>query len=475
MKLKIFSLSLLFSFATHNLYSQYKISVIGTGYVGLVTGAGLAEFGNLVTCADIDEKKINKLNNGIMPIYEENLEPLVHKNVQANRLKFTTQVAHAIKEADVIFIAVDTPEGRDHAADLTALKKVIEAIAQNINGYTVIVDKSTVPVGTGDWIASLLQTKYKIPTDLFDVVDNPEFLREGTAVKDVLKPDRLVFGCSSEKALRIMHAIYQQLIEEQNTPVVSTNIVTAEAIKYASNAFLALKLGFINEIANYCDAVGADVQTIAHAMGLDARISPQFLKPGPGFGGSCFPKDSQALLHHAHRHGVQMHTVQAIINANIMQRHKPVDKLLRLMNHDITDKTIAILGLAFKANTDDVRYSPAIPAIQKLLEYGAHVKAYDPAAMENMQFIFSDIIYCASAYETVKDADAIIIMTEWKEFKDLDFAQVRMLVNQPIVMDARNLIDPDILYKHGFLFDTIGRSYLTNASKIIKNNLYNHH
>ncbi len=438
-----------------------KITIIGTGYVGLVTGTCLAEIGNSVLCADINTQKINGLMQGIMPIYENGLEPLVKKHDKAGFLSFTDDVPAAIAQADIIFIAVDTPMSESGAADLSAIRRVIATIAAHINHYKVIVTKSTVPVGTSLWIKDLLETEYNIPADMFDVVSNPEFLREGSAVHDFLHPDRIVIGTNSDTARLYMTTVYQSFIAA-NVPIIWTDIATAESIKYASNAFLALKISFINEMANFCDAMGADIQDIAHAMGLDKRISPQFLKPGPGFGGSCFPKDSTALLHMATQKHLSFFTIEAAINANALQKHKPVQKLLKIINN-LEGKTIAVLGLAFKANTDDVRYSPAITIIEDLIEQGAQVRVYDPIAMKNMKLIFPNITYCASIDEAVSHADAAIIATEWNKFKKMDLAHIGQLMNSRIIVDARNILDKQALQNNNFIFDYIGRSCLRHV------------
>lgn len=449
--------------------NQTIITVIGTGYVGLVTGSCLAEFGNYVICADIDNQKINMLHNGVIPIYEPGLSEVVTRNLDSGRLMFTSNINAAIKNADVIFIAVGTPMDDDGSADLKAVETVIQTIAKNMNKYKVIVTKSTVPIGTGKKIEELM-LKNNIHVKQFDIVSNPEFLREGCAVNDFLHPDRLVIGAESDNALAIMCKIYEPLINNK-TPYVFTNIVSAETIKYAANAFLSTKLSFINEIANLCDQTGADVQTVGFAMGLDHRISPYFLKPGPGFGGSCFPKDTQALLYMAKQHDVPLHTVQAALETNKLQQLIPFKKLKKLMNKSttgtdlLTNKTIAVLGLAFKSNTDDIRYSPAITTIASLIKEGARVKTYDPAAMENMQQLFPSITYCTSLYEAVTNADAIIIMTEWDEFKQMDLSKIAKLVKGKYIVDARNILNPLHLQELGFECDTIGQSCLCTTKK----------
>ena len=465
MKYKSLAFSIIF-LAISTLFGQSdkNIAVIGTGYVGLVTGAGLAEFGNYVTCADIDQNKITMLQQGDVPIYEPGLKEVVAINVKTGRLSFTTDVENAINQAEIIVIAVGTPSADDGSADLRAVYSVVESIAQNLNNHKIIVTKSTVPIGTGKQIRSLLEKKYGIKSDMFDIVSNPEFLREGTAIADFLKPDRLVIGTESDTALKIMCEVYEPLLEN-GTAHVLTNVVTAETIKYAANAFLATKLSYINEIANLCDAINADVKTIAYALGLDERISPKFLKPGPGFGGSCFPKDTQALLYMARQHDIEIHTVQAAIEANKIQQLKPVEKLINLMKTNIKSdtikgKTIAVLGLAFKANTDDIRYSPAIQTIKTLLQNGLEVRAYDPAAMENMKHEFPNITYCETMYDAVTGVDAIVVMTEWNEFKHMDLSYVAQLVNHRILVDARNILNPVTLKKLDFVCDAIGQSYL---------------
>jgi len=445
--------------------NNYTVGVIGTGYVGLVTGACLAEFGNYVICADIDSNKIANLKKGIIPIYEPGLQEIVVRNFNENRLLFSDNIAETILKSDVLFIAVGTPMGDDGSADLAAIKAVTHAISQNMNSFKVIVTKSTVPVGTGKWIERML-IEQGVKQDQFAVVSNPEFLKEGSAVEDFLYPDRLVVGSESKKAHAIMRSIYAHLLE-QNTPYVATNIVTSESIKYASNAFLAVKISFINELANLCDETGADVKVLADAMGLDKRINRYFLNPGPGFGGSCFPKDTEALLYTAKKYNLPIHTVEAALLANELQKKVTFNKLATLMNNDFQNKTVAVLGLAFKANTDDVRYSPAITIIEQLLAAGAHIKTYDPQAMKTMQAEFSRttenadaISYCESIEEAVNQADAVVIMTEWNEFKNLDLADIGARMNARILVDARNILDPEVLRANGFTCDDIGRSCL---------------
>ena len=436
-----------------NAYEK-TIAVIGTGYVGLVTGAGLAEIGNTVICADIVKEKIDALKQGIIPIYEPGLDQLVARNVSEGRLSFTCDVADTIAKADVIFIAVGTPMRDDGSADMESFKAVINTIANNLNGYKILVTKSTVPIGIGAWVKTLFNDR-KIDADLYDLASNPEFLREGVAVDDFLSPDRIVIGVESDKARAIMQKIYQPMIE-RNIPIVFTNLATSETIKYASNAFLATKISFINEMSNLCEAVGAKVYTVARAMGLDRRIGPLFLNPGPGFGGSCFPKDCHELVHMAQQCGVDMQVVQAALDANEEQKEVAVKKLSSLTRDSLEGKTVAILGLAFKANTDDIRYSPAITAINMLLKKGARVQAYDPVATENMKKLFADIVYCSSPYEALAGADACIVLTEWPEFKVLDLGRMALMMRAKIVVDMRSVLDRDMLENLGFTYDTVG-------------------
>jgi len=444
----------------------HNVAVIGTGYVGLVTGAGLAEVGHTVICADIDEQKINQLRLGIIPIYEPGLAELVERNVEVNRLFFTTDIAAAILDSDVLFIAVGTPMSDDGQADMRYVYSVVDSIAQNIKDYKVIVTKSTVPVGTGKAIRNMLQSHYHIESTLFSVVSNPEFLREGSAVQDFLFPDRIVIGSDDQKAIDVMRDIYRTFLQA-GSGIVTTNLETSELIKYAANAFLALKLTSMNQVANLCDNVGADANIVALGIGLDPRIGQAFLKQGPGYGGSCFPKDTQALVYTAQQYGQSMDIIRAVITANEYQKTVPITKLKRLFktryrSDDLYGKTVAILGLAFKGNTDDIRYSPSITMIEQLCASGATVHAYDPVAMENMKKLFPDIVYFTSPYDALRGANALIIATEWDEFKMLDFTYIKTIMHDHIIVDARNIIDPGIMVEAGFLCDTIGQSYLCN-------------
>jgi len=441
-----------------------NICIIGTGYVGLVTGTCLSDFGLEVICVDKDNKKIECLNSGKVPIYEPNLEALIKKNVIAGRLSFTIDMEKAIKQSKVIFIAVGTPSNDDGSANLTQVEEVARQIAASINEYKVIVNKSTVPVGTTRKIKEIIHSfspsplsgegrvRVKYP---FDLVSNPEFLREGSAVYDFTHPDKIVIGYENDKAKQIMQEIYRPLYLI-DTPFVFTTPETAELIKYACNAFLATKITFINEIANLCDKVGADVHQIAKAMGLDGRISPKFLHPGPGYGGSCFPKDTEALYHFATTCGYDFKLLKGVISANKRQRELMVDKIKHHLG-DLKGKTIAILGLAFKQNTDDIRKSPSIDIIKLLLKEGAQIRCFDPLAMDNTKKILPDLTYCQDEYETARDSDALVIATEWNQFRNLDLLKIKKLLKSLNLFDLRNLYDPIKVKSLGFIYNGVGR------------------
>jgi len=431
-----------------------KIAMLGVGYVGLVSGTGLADFGNEVICYDIDPTKIEKLNNGKIPIYEPGLVDLVRKNVEKGRMIFTTDLRMAVQESEVIFLAVPTPSGEDGSVDLSYVFKAVNEIAKYINNFKVIVTKSTVEVGTNDRIRERLLAN-KVAQDMFEVVSNPEFLREGSAVGDFMRPDRVVIGTNSEKALEIMREIYRALYLIE-TPIVATDIHTAEMIKYASNAFLATKISFINEIANLCELVDADVQMVAKAMGLDGRIGKKFLHAGPGYGGSCFPKDTSALTKIAEKAGMRATIVEAVMEVNKRQKMRVMEKLLKVIP-DLKNKTIGILGLAFKPNTDDVRDAPALIVIDEILKRGGQIKAYDPEAMNEMRKNFPQITYVASTEDAVKGVDALIIMTEWNEFRNLDLNYLKSVMKNPVMIDTRNIYDPIKVKAAGFIYDCIGR------------------
>ena len=433
-----------------------NICVIGTGYVGLVSGAGMADFGNSVVCADIDKEKIDMLQTGGIPIYEPGLKELVDRNVKAGRLTFSADVETSVRNAEVIFIAVGTPMGNNGEADLKAVEAVASTIAKNLNSYKIVCTKSTVPVGTGARLEALIGREKESDYE-FDVVSNPEFLREGSAVKDFLLPDRVVLGVNTERAAEVMKQVYRSLFINE-TPMVITNVPTSEMIKYASNAFLAVKISFINEVANLSDKVGADVHTIARAMGLDGRISSKFLHPGPGYGGSCFPKDTEALVYTGEQHGVDFQVVKAAISANKNQRNVILAKAKELLP-ELRDKTVAILGLAFKANTDDVRDAPALAIIQGLEQAGARVRAYDPIAAENMKkFFLPNLDTRPTVIETVQDADLVIILTEWNELRGLGLEELKTHLRSPNIVDARNILSIEQLKEFGFNYRNVGRS-----------------
>jgi len=430
------------------------ISIIGTGYVGLVTGTCFAEFGNDVICVDKDEEKINNLNKGIVPVYEPGLDVLVAKNVKENRLTFTTDIKIATEKSLVIFIAVGTPPAKDGSADLQHVERVAKSIAQYINGYKVIVNKSTVPVGSGRWIKKVIEEslKTKIP---FAVASNPEFLREGSAIEDFMRPDRVVIGAEADEAIAIMKDLYAPLYLIE-TPIVVTNLESAELIKYASNAFLATKISYINEIATICERVGADVHHVAKGMGLDKRIGSKFLHPGPGFGGSCFPKDTQALLQIAEKNGYDFKIVRSAVEVNKQQHITMLTKIKHALGK-LEGKLLGILGLSFKPNTDDMREAPSIVIVKSLQKEGAKIKAFDPVAMQEAKKIMPDILFCNDTYEVAKDSDALIFITEWNQFRSLDLAKIKSLLKEPIVIDLRNIYEPDKMKEYGFKYYCVGR------------------
>ncbi len=435
------------------------IAVIGTGYVGLVCGAGLADFGMKVTCVDKDEEKIKLLNQGKIPIYEPGLEALVKKNQKANRLFFTSNLEEAVKNSLVIFICVGTPPNSDGSADLSQIKEVALALAEVIDDYKVIVTKSTVPVGTNRWIKSLIDEHKKNDVTV-DIISNPEFLREGRAVEDFMHPDRVIIGGESAYAIAIIKDIYRPLYLAE-TPFIITNLETAELIKYASNAFLATKITFINEIANFCEKIGADITVVAKGMGLDPRIGSKFLNPGPGFGGSCFPKDVKALIHQGRLYNSPFKILEAVIEVNEKQKLRAIEKLEQLIG-DLKDKTIGVLGLSFKPDTNDVRESPALSIVPKLIKLGAKVKVFDPVAIEEfkkaIKHLNLPIEYSTTAYECAENADALVILTEWNEFRFLDLQQIKKLMKTPALVDMRNIYEPSILKKLGFKYTGIGRN-----------------
>jgi UDPglucose 6-dehydrogenase len=437
-----------------------NICVVGSGYVGLVTGACLADFGVHVVGVDKDEAKIAALASGKVPIFEPGLETLVQKNMAEGRLRFTCDLGRSIEEAQVVFIAVGTPPRPDGAADLTFIDGVARSIAQHLNGYKVIVTKSTVPVGTGQRIESIVRegTGGKHP---FAVVSNPEFLREGSAIEDFMQPDRVVIGTRDPRAAELMKDVYSPL-EAAGVPFIVTDVETAELIKYASNGFLATKISFINEVAQICEAWGANVEVVSRGMGLDNRIGPKFLSAGPGFGGSCFPKDTRAAAQIAREQGLRFRIIEAVLEVNEAVQARMAEKVERALG-GAAGKTIAVLGLSFKPNTDDIRESPALPIVQSLLDRGAQVRAYDPEAMEACRPLFPSLTFCAGPYETAEGADALVIITEWNEFRKLELDRLHELLRQPLVIDLRNLYEPGKMATAGFRYISIGRPEGTPA------------
>jgi UDPglucose 6-dehydrogenase len=431
-----------------------NICIIGTGYVGLVTGACLAEFGMNLICMDNDQQKIDLLQRGKMSIHEPGLEDLVLKNMREGRLSFSTCIQDGVASSLVIFIAVGTPPKDDGSADLRAVEEVAEEIARYMNGYKVVVVKSTVPVGTCRHLKQLIR-EHQAQLIPFDIVSNPEFQREGSAIEDFMRPDRVTIGAESEQAIAIMKDIYNALYLIE-TPFVITSLETAEMIKYAANTFLATKVSFINEIANLCEMVGADVHHVAKAMGLDGRIGKKFLHPGPGFGGSCFPKDTRALSKIARESGYVFKILESVIEVNEEQKQRMVIKIKEKVGN-LKGKTIGILGLSFKPNTNDIRESSSIAIIQGLLATGAKVKAFDPAAMEEAKAIFPGLEYGKDAYDVARGADALVLVTEWNQFRRLDLPRIKDLLKSPIFIDLRNVYDPDQMKRLGFNYCGVGR------------------
>jgi len=431
------------------------VAVIGTGYVGLVSGACFSEFGVDVTCVDTDAGKIEKLKSGIMPIYEPGLDDLVEKNVTAGRLQFTTDLKAAVPAADAVFIAVGTPSRRgDGHADLSYVYAAAEEIAAAMDGYTVVVTKSTVPVGTGREVEEIIRRVR--PDADFDVVSNPEFLREGAALEDFLRPDRVVIGTKSERAREIMRELYRPLFLIE-TPILFTSRQTSEMIKYAANTFLATKITFINEIADLCEVLDADVQDVARGIGLDGRIGRKFLHAGPGYGGSCFPKDTLALVRTAEQSGSPLRIVETVVDINNKRKRKMADKVVSACGGSVAGKTIAVLGLTFKPNTDDMRDSPSLDIVAGLQDAGARIQAYDPIGMEEAKSMMTNVQWCTNAYQTMENADAMVIITEWNEFRSLDFDRVKSLMKAPVLVDLRNIYNPRDMAAIGFDYCCIGR------------------
>jgi UDPglucose 6-dehydrogenase len=438
-----------------------NIAIVGTGYVGLVSGTCFAETGNNVICIDIDPKKIDTLKNGETPIYEPGLEALLKRNIKEGRLHFTTQLAEGIKEAQFIFLALPTPPGEDGAADLKYVLGVAEHLSELITEYKVIINKSTVPVGTAEKVAAILAKK--LDPSLFDVVSNPEFLREGVAVDDFLKPDRVVVGTSSARARKLMEELYQPFVRQGN-PIFFMDERSSEMTKYAANSYLAMRISFMNEMANLCEAAGANIDHVRIGMGSDSRIGKRFLFPGVGYGGSCFPKDVQALALTAKQLNYNFKLVETVMQVNDLQKSILGSKIKNYFNQDLNGKTIAIWGLAFKPETDDIREAPALSLIEELLAAGAKVKAFDPEAMTNVkQTIGEDSIYFAqNAYDAIEQADALAIVTEWSEFRNPNFEKIKSLLKSKAIFDGRNVFSLEKMKEEGFYYESIGRTTVTN-------------
>jgi UDPglucose 6-dehydrogenase len=432
-----------------------NIAVVGTGYVGLVTGTCFAEFGVNVTCVDKDEEKIEGLNKGIIPIYEPGLDIMISRNVKTDRLRFTTDLTTAVQRALVIFIAVGTPPTEDGSADLHFVEEVAQEIARSMDGYKVIVTKSTVPIGTGVLITEIIKKHQPQPIE-FDVVSNPEFLREGAAIEDFMRPNRIVIGADTSQAIAVMKDLYSPLYLIE-TPFVITNVKSAELIKYAANAFLATKISFINEVANLCEKVGADVHHVAKGMGLDRRIGPKFLHPGPGYGGSCFPKDTRALAEIAKQHGADFQIIEAVVRVNQEQRKYCIEKIVDVFDGDISGKTVGILGLSFKPETDDIREAPAMDIVRDLVSKGAQIRAFDPVAMNNFKDLFPNLTYCDDPYHVSEGSDVLVFITEWNQFRKLDLERIKTLLNVPNIVDLRNIYEPLKMKSLGFNYMGVGR------------------
>lgn len=432
-----------------------RIGMIGTGYVGLVSGTCFAEFGHDVVCVDLDEAKVERLKNGEIPIYEPGLEELLKRQIDSGRISFTTNIADGVKGCDAVFIAVGTPSrrfGRD--ADLSYVHAAARDVAKNLEGYTVVVNKSTVPVGTGQEVEDIIRAEN--PEADFDVASNPEFLREGAAIDDFMRPDRVVVGAETDRAKEVMREVYRPLYINE-TPIQFTQRETAEIIKYAANAFLATKITFINEIADLCEQVGADVQQVAKGIGLDGRIGGKFLHAGPGYGGSCFPKDTLALSRAGQKYGAPQRIVESVISVNEDRKARMADKIIKACGGDVRGKKIGILGVAFKPNTDDMRDAPALTIIQILQQAGAQVSATDPEAVEEAEKLLEGVTWCKDAYETAQDADAVAIVTEWNEYRALDMSRLKEAMKGNVITDLRNIYKPEEMREQGFEYSSIGR------------------
>jgi UDPglucose 6-dehydrogenase len=440
-----------------------KITVIGTGYVGLVTGTCLAETGNRVICMDVDAKKVASMKKGIVPIYEPGLEILLKRNIKQNRLFFTTELKKAVKSADIIFLALPTPQGGDGAADLSYVLNVSKEIVKLIDHYTIVINKSTVPVGTAELVKNILAEK--LEDNMFDVVSNPEFLREGKAVEDFLKPDRVVIGSGSEKAIKVLKKLYKPFLSD-HSPLLVMDERSAELTKYAANSFLALKISFMNEIANLSEKLDTNVDLIRKGIGADERIGNLFLFPGVGYGGSCFPKDVQALNNTAEVSAYDFKILKAVIEVNALQRLHFTNKIIEYFGGDLSGKKIAVWGLSFKPDTDDIREAPSFDIIKKLIEAGASVSAFDPEAIENFKSLVGDEIqYARDQYDALKNADALCIITEWTLFRAPNFSKMKSLMAKPVIFDGRNIFDYEMMKKSGFYYNSVGRKTIQSKNK----------
>ena len=441
-----------------------KLAVIGTGYVGLVTGTCFAETGNQVTCVDIDEDKISRMQNGEVPIFEPGLELLFERNTEQGRLRFTSDIKSAVRESEIIFLALPTPPGEDGSADLSYILGVAHQIAPMIRDYKVIVDKSTVPVGTAEKVHAIMAES--VSEDFFDVVSNPEFLREGVAVEDFLKPDRVIIGTESKRAREVMKRLYEPFVRQGN-PVLFMDARSAEMTKYAANAYLATRITFMNEIANLCEELGANVDWVRQGIGSDSRIGKRFLFPGVGFGGSCFPKDVQALARMADQNQYSFDILRSVMQVNTRQRVKLVEKIRNYFDNNLKGKTIAIWGLAFKPNTDDIREAPSLYTIDELLQAGVKIRVYDPEAMENIKKHYGDkLSYGTNQYEILEGADALAILTEWSVFRTPDFDQLKKSMKKPVIFDGRNLYGLKEMAAFGFYYESIGRQVVNEATDV---------
>lgn len=432
-----------------------RIAVIGTGYVGLVSGACFSEFGTEVICVDKDHSKIERLRQGEIPIYEPGLDDLVARNVRAGRLSFSTDLAESVKDVDAVFIAVGTPTRRGGGhADLSYVYAAAREIAASVHGYTVIVTKSTVPVGTGREVARIIRETR--PDAEFDVVSNPEFLREGSAIEDFMRPDRVVIGAETDRSQGVMRQLYRplHLIE---TPILFTSLESSELTKYAANTFLAMKITFINEIADLCENVGANVHDVARGIGLDGRIGKKFLHPGPGYGGSCFPKDTMALVQTARDSGAPLRIIETVVDVNARRKRQMAERIIAFAGGSVQGKTLAVLGLTFKPNTDDMRDAPALDIVPALMDAGAVVRAYDPEGMEEARKLLPGIVCCGDAYEAMTGADAVVILTEWNQFRNLSVSRMRESLKEPAMIDLRNVYNPVDMREAGFRYESIGR------------------